>query len=90
MATTQGHMAEFVTSVLTVLSSLLTEVEHTPRVLAAVNDKTIINWRNFLTYINATNSWQYLVVQISVVCFSFGMVLLSQYSIFTLVDMVNP
>ena len=46
------------TFLVTALSAAFSKVEsHTPRVMAAVGDQTLLNWRNFLIYINAQNSW---------------------------------
>jgi len=72
-------------------TALMAVQEATPMVEAAkITDRTIINWRNFLIYINAKNSWQYMVVQVGMISFSFALVIISQYAVYQFIMAISP
>ena len=74
---------------LALFSTLMQEPAGHPLV-EAVNSKTRLTWRNFLIYMNAEGTWNYLVVQITTVVSSFALVFGSMYLIYEYVLMVNP
>ena len=55
-----------------------------------IDQKTLLTWRSFLLYINAKNSWQYMVVQIGTISFSFMVVFVSTWALLELVQFINP